>query len=176
MTTLPTSLLKSNPDNPRIIREDKLGKLVESLKTFPEMLEARPIVCDPNYVVLGGNMRLEAAKIAGLEKVPVYVAEWDELKNREFIVKDNLPFGEWDWDILANEWDAELLTEWGMDVWLPEEEPDLDDLIADEKEKPATMRITFDKVEHLQEAENEIQELIDRKWPGAFFSVSAGEV
>ena len=80
-------------------------------------------------------------------------------------------------DRLANDgWDAEQLTEWGIDIWIPEEEPDLDDLIADEKAKPATMRITFDNVEQLQDAENEVQELIDRKYPGAFFSVSAGEV
>jgi hypothetical protein len=175
-TLIETSKLRTNPNNPRAIREDQLDKLVKSLREFPEMLEARPIVTNPDLVVLGGNMRLKAALLAGLEKVPVYVATWEEAKNKEFVIKDNVAFGEWDWDMLANEWDAELLTEWGMDVWLPEEEPDLDDLIADEKEKPATMRITFDKVEHLQEAENEIQELIDRKWPGAFFSVSAGEV
>jgi len=175
-TLIETSKLRTNPNNPRAIREDQLDKLVKSLREFPEMLEARPIVANPDLVVLGGNMRLKAALLAGLEKVPVYVATWEEAKNKEFVIKDNVAFGEWDWDMLANEWDAELLTEWGMDVWLPEEEPDLDDLIADEKEKPATMRITFDKVEHLQEAENEIQELIDRKWPGAFFSVSAGEV
>ena len=169
MAILKTTLLKPNPNNPRIIRENKLEKLAKSLRDFPEMLEARPIVCDPNYVVLGGNMRLRAAQLAGLEEVHVYIANWDEVKNREFIVKDNLPFGEWDWDILANEWDADLLNEWGLDVWMPEEEPDLDDLIGEDKEKRATMRITFDNVEQLQDAENEIQELIDRKYPGAFF-------
>jgi len=140
------------------------------------MLEARPIVVDPDFVVLGGNMRLKAAQLAGLTEVPVYVASWEEAKHKEFIIKDNLAFGEWDWDMLANEWDADLLNEWGLDVWMPEEEPDLDDLIGEDKDKPATMRITFDNVEQLQDAENEIQELIDRKYPGAFFSVSAEEV
>jgi len=168
--------LKTNPNNPRAIRKDQLDKLVKSLREFPEMLEARPIVVDPDFVVLGGNMRLKAAQLAGLTEVPVYVASWEEAKHKEFIIKDNLAFGEWDWDMLANEWDADLLNEWGLDVWMPEEEPDLDDLIGEDKDKPATMRITFDNVEQLQDAENEIQELIDRKYPGAFFSVSAEEV
>ena len=175
-TRIATSKLKTNPSNPRAIRKDQLDKLVKSLREFPEMLEARPIVVDPDFVVLGGNMRLKAAQLAGLTEVPVYVASWEEAKHKEFIIKDNLAFGEWDWDMLANEWDADLLNEWGLDVWMPEEEPDLDDLIGEDKDKPATMRITFDNVEQLQDAENEIQELIDRKYPGAFFSVSAEEV
>lgn len=174
-TLIETNKLKTNPNNPRAIRKDQLDKLVKSLREFPEMLEARPIVVDPDFVVLGGNMRLKAAQLAGLSEVPVYVASWEEAKHKEFIIKDNLAFGEWDWDMLANEWGEELLTEWGMDVWLPEKEPDMDDLIADNKEKPATMRITFADVKQLQEAENDVQELIDRKWAGAFFSVSAGE-
>ena len=86
------------------------------------MLEARPIVVNPDMIVLGGNMRLKAAKAAGLTEAPVYVATWEESKAKEFIVKDNVGFGEWDWDILANEWDAAELDEWGLDVWQPEEE------------------------------------------------------
>ena len=86
------------------------------------MLEARPIVVNPDMIVLGGNMRLKAAKAAGLTEAPVYVATWEESKAKEFIVKDNVGFGEWDWDILANEWDATELDEWGLDVWQPEEE------------------------------------------------------
>jgi len=85
------------------------------------MLEARPIVVDPDFVVLGGNMRLKAAQLAGLTEVPVYVASWEEAKHKEFIIKDNLAFGEWDWDMLANEWDAEELDDWGLDVPLEEE-------------------------------------------------------
>jgi len=80
------------------------------------MLEARPIVVDPDFVVLGGNMRLKAAQEAGLKEVPVYIASWEEAKHKEFIIKDNLAFGEWDWDMLANEWDAEELGDWGLDV------------------------------------------------------------
>ncbi len=87
------------------------------------MLEARPIVVNPDMVVLGGNMRLKACKAAGLTEAPVYVASWEESKAKEFIVKDNVGFGEWDWDILANEWDAVELEEWGLDVWTPDEEP-----------------------------------------------------
>ena len=113
--------LKTNPNNPRAIRKDQLDKLVKSLREFPEMLEARPIVVDPDFVVLGGNMRLKAAQLAGLTEVPVYVATWEEAKHKEFIIKDNLAFGEWDWDMLANEWDAEELDDWGLDVPLEDE-------------------------------------------------------
>jgi hypothetical protein len=115
-----TSKLKTNPNNPRSIRKDQLQKLVKSLREFPEMLEARPIVVDPDFVVLGGNMRLKAAQEAGLKEVPVYVASWEEAKHKEFIIKDNLAFGEWDWDMLANEWDAEELDAWGLDTWQPD--------------------------------------------------------
>jgi len=133
--------LKTNPNNPRAIRKDQLDKLVKSLREFPEMLEARPIVVDPDFVVLGGNMRLKAAQLAGLTEVPVYVASWEEAKNKEFIIKDNLAFGEWDWDMLANEWDAEELDDWGLDVPL-EEEPtegltDADD-VPEVPEEPTT--------------------------------------
>ena len=116
------SELQENPNNPRIIKDDKFQKLVKSIKEFPEMLEARPIVVNPENIVLGGNMRLKACKAAGLKEAPVYVASWEESKANEFIVKDNVGFGEWDWDILANEWDAAELDEWGLDVWQPEEE------------------------------------------------------
>jgi len=114
--------IKQNPTNPRIIKDDKFQKLVTSIKEFPEMLEARPIVVNPDMIVLGGNMRLKAAKAAGLTEAPVYVATWEESKAKEFIVKDNVGFGQWDWDILANEWDAAELEEWGLDVWQPQED------------------------------------------------------
>jgi hypothetical protein len=90
---------------------------VKSLREFPEMLEARPIVVDPDFVVLGGNMRLKAAQLAGLTEVPVYVASWEEAKHKEFIIKDNLAFGEWDWDELANTWNSVELEDWGLDSW-----------------------------------------------------------
>ena len=118
------SKIKANPNNPRIIKDENFNKLVQSIKDFPEMLEARPIVVNPDMVVLGGNMRLKALKEAGVKEAPVYVATWDEIKQKEFIIKDNVGFGEWDWDILANEWDAEELGEWGLEVWQPEQEVD----------------------------------------------------
>jgi len=125
-----------NENNPRFIKDHKFKKLVKSIQEFPEMLKLRPIVVNKDMVVLGGNMRLKACKEAGLKEV--YILKADELteqQQREFIVKDNVGFGEWDWDILANEWDNQQLKEWGMDVWQPEEEVDysaLEDLDLDE--------------------------------------------
>ena len=86
------------------------------------MLATRPIVVNKDYVILGGNMRYRACKEAGLKEVPIVMVDWDEEKQKEFVIKDNVGFGEWDWDILANEWDATQLEEWGLDVWQPEEE------------------------------------------------------
>ena len=110
--------IKSNPDNPRLIKDDKFHKLVKSIKEFPEMLKIRPIVVNEEMVVLGGNMRLKACKEAGLKEV--YILKADELteqQQREFIVKDNVGFGEWDWDALGNEWNSVQLEDWGMDNW-----------------------------------------------------------
>ena len=135
------SVIKQNPANPRIIKDDKFQKLVTSIKEFPEMLEARPIVVNPDMIVLGGNMRLKAAKAAGLTEAPVYVATWEESKAKEFIVKDNVGFGEWDWDILANEWDAAELDEWGLDVWQPEDATNADEI--DNLSKPKKLADTF---------------------------------
>lgn len=108
--------VKSNPNNPRIIKDDKFNKLVQSLKDFPEMAKVRPIVVNTDFVVLGGNMRLKAMKEAGWKEVPVEVVDWPEEQQREFIIKDNVGFGEWDWEMLANEWEAEDLEKWGIDV------------------------------------------------------------
>jgi len=111
------SEVKSNPNNPRIIKDDKFLKLVQSIQDFPEMLKIRPIVVNSDMVVLGGNMRLKACKEAGLKKIPIIIA--DDLsaeKQSEFIIKDNVGFGEWDWELIANEWDAEQVTEWGLDI------------------------------------------------------------
>jgi len=115
-TKVKISEVKPNPNNPRIIKDDKFKKLVQSLKDLPEMAEVRPIVVNADMIVLGGNMRLKAMKEAGWKDVPVEVVDWDEQKQKQFIIKDNVGFGEWDWDMLANEWDAESLGEWGLDV------------------------------------------------------------
>ena len=117
------SLVKGNPNNPRIIKNDKFKKLVKSIQEFPEMLKLRPIIVDENMVVLGGNMRLKASKDAGLKEVWIEVAEGlTEEQKKEFIVKDNVGFGEWEWDMLANEWDSVQLAEWGLDVWQNEDD------------------------------------------------------
>jgi hypothetical protein len=127
------SEVKANPNNPRIIKDDKFAKLVQSVKDFPEMLDIRPIVVNADMVVLGGNMRFKACKEAGLKEVPIIVAEnlTDE-QQKEFIIKDNVSGGEWDWDMLANEWEVEQLTEWGLDVW--QQAPDIDYSILDEED------------------------------------------
>jgi hypothetical protein len=145
------------------------------------MLNKRPLIVftdvDNKYVVLGGNMRLKACKEIGLKEIPIIVAdEWTEEQKNEFLIKDNVGFGEWDWDSLANEWDVEKLDDWGLDLPIIMDEPSYEDLIGEEKNKPASMKITFKTVEQLQEAENDIQELIDRKFQGAFYSISAGEI
>jgi hypothetical protein len=115
---VPINTVKANPNNPRIIKDDKFAKLVKSITEFPQMLNLRPIVVNDDMVVLGGNMRLKACKEAGLKDIPIIKAsELTEQQQKEFIVKDNVGYGEWDWDDLANNWDAEELTEWGLDVW-----------------------------------------------------------
>lgn len=116
------SEIKPNPNNPRVLRDDKFTKLVKSLKDFPEMMLKRPIVVDETMTVLGGNMRLRAlqhifGKAGEIPDAWVSVAEgWTDEQKREFIIKDNAAFGEWDWDALANEWDAGDLTDWGIDL------------------------------------------------------------
>jgi hypothetical protein len=116
MKLTPIKDIKANPNNPRIIKDDKFAKLVQSLKDLPEMATVRPIVVNADMVVLGGNMRLKAMKEAGWKEAPVEVVDWDEDKQRQFIIKDNVGFGEWDWEMLANQWDAEQLDDWALDV------------------------------------------------------------
>jgi ParB-like chromosome segregation protein Spo0J len=128
------SKLKRNPTNPRILKDDKFAKLTQSIKDFPQMLEIRPIVVNDDMVVLGGNMRLKACKEAGLKEVPVIkVNDLTEEQQREFIIKDNVGFGEWDWDLLANDWEIELLKDWGLDIPIEDddEEKEIDDLSDD---------------------------------------------
>lgn len=111
------SEIKLNPNNPRLIKDDKFTKLVKSIKDFPEMLEIRPIVVNADMVILGGNMRFKACKEAGLKEVPIIVADnLTEEQQREFLIKDNTSGGEWDFEMLANEWNVEQLEEWGLDV------------------------------------------------------------
>ena len=125
--------VKTNPNNPRVLKDDKFKKLVASIKGFPKMLEIRPIVVNSDMIVLGGNMRLKACKEAGLKKVHIIKAEdlTDE-QQREFIIKDNVGFGEWDWELLANEWDSQELNDWGLDVWQAPEDVNLDEFFEED--------------------------------------------
>jgi ParB-like chromosome segregation protein Spo0J len=155
------SEIKSNPNNPRIIKDDKFRKLVKSIQEFPKMLEIRPVVVNADMIVLGGNMRLKACKEAGLKEVPIIFADdLTEDEQKQFIIKDNVGFGEWDWDMLANEWEPELLNEWGLEVPNWGETPDysiLDDEEAEGQLDDMTngvkkaIQIEFD-LEHYEEA------------------------
>ena len=118
-----------NPENPRIIRDENFKKLVRSIREFPQMLDIRPIVVNENMVTLGGNMRLKACIEAGLKKVPVIKVSLTEEQQKEFIIKDNLGYGEWDWEMLANEWDMDELKEWGLtvDKWGDDAEEELEE-------------------------------------------------
>jgi hypothetical protein len=109
--------IKPNPNNPRLIKDNKFKQLVKSIQDFPQMLELRPIVIDENNMVLGGNMRLKACIEAGLKDVPVKQAkDLTEAQKKEFIIKDNVSFGSHDWSELANNWDVDLIQEWGLDI------------------------------------------------------------
>lgn len=122
--------IKLNPNNPRLIKDDKFKKLVKSIQEFPEMLNIRPIVVNKDMIILGGNMRYKACKEAGLKEVPIIIADnLTEEQQREFLIKDNTSGGEWDFEILANEWDIEDLTDWGLDIpsFESEEETDYSD-------------------------------------------------
>jgi DNA modification methylase len=128
--------VKVNPNNPRLIKDDKFAKLVQSIKDLPQMLAIRPIVVNTDMVVLGGNMRLKACKEAGLKEVPIIIADnLTEEQQREFLIKDNVSGGEWDWQMLANDWDTEQLNDWGLDI--PNFEPEqVLEAVEDEFEVP----------------------------------------
>ena len=156
MELVKISKVKPNETNPRFIKDNKFKKLVKSIKEFPEMLKLRPIVVNKDMIVLGGNMRLKACKEAGLKDVWVLKADnLTEEQQKEFIVKDNVGFGEWDWDILANDWDIKELEDWGLDGFpfdIDADEKDEDDYskkievpkYEPKGEKPETVEL-FDK-------------------------------
>ncbi|MEY5041824.1 MAG: hypothetical protein RLZZ414_1377 [Bacteroidota bacterium] len=122
--------VKNNPNNPRVIKDDKFQKLVRSIKEFPKMLEIRPIVVNDDMIVLGGNMRLKACKEAGLKEVPIIKADdLTEDEQRQFIIKDNISGGEWDFETLESEWDVEQLEEWGLDMPVKKEEKEEGEII-----------------------------------------------
>jgi ParB-like chromosome segregation protein Spo0J len=147
------SEVKANPNNPRVIKDDKFKKLVKSIQDFPEMLELRPIVVNSDGIVLGGNMRLKACKEAGLKEVPVIKAEdLTEDQQNEFIIKDNVGFGEWDWQDLASNWDAEELTEWGLDLPILKLDVDYseknEEIDIDSLDETMTIKLNFTESEY----------------------------
>tara|TARA_R100001460_G_scaffold22341_1_gene45434 strand:- start:459 stop:977 length:519 start_codon:yes stop_codon:yes gene_type:complete len=153
------SKVKANPSNPRIIKNDKFKKLVKSIQDFPEMLKLRPIVVDEDMMVLGGNMRLKASKDAGLKEVWIEVAEGlSEEQKKEFIVKDNVGFGEWEWDMLANEWDSVQLAEWGLDVWENEDDKQNNDVndISDNISEEYRVEIELNSEREQEQIYNEL--------------------
>jgi ParB-like chromosome segregation protein Spo0J len=148
------SEVKMNPSNPRTIKDEKFAKLLKSIKEFPEMLEMRPIVVNQDMIVLGGNMRLKACKEAGLKEIPIIIAEIPEEKQKEFIIKDNIGYGEWQWDMLANEWNVEDLEEWGLDIIgfdLNQENLDTEFDLED-GDKPPFQQMTFTLADEQVEA------------------------
>lgn len=152
--------IKPNDNNPRIIKDYKFKKLVDSIKEFPEMLEKRPIVVDEDMIVLGGNMRLKACQEAGLKQVDILIAKgWTEQQKQEFIIKDNVGFGDWDWDILANDWDSVLLEKWGLDG-VKYDWDDLDYIEEAEKKDDANERVVIVLDETNKEKKSEITEKI----------------
>ena len=149
--------IKSNAVNPRYIKDHKFKKLVKSIKNFPEMLEKRPIIVDENLIVLGGNMRLKASIEAGLKEVWIDIAEgWSEDQKKEFIIKDNVGFGEWDWDILGNEWNVKQLEDWGLDGFpFEEEQIEIKD-ISDSIESSFRVEVELENEEEQEKLYNDL--------------------
>jgi hypothetical protein len=175
MKTVKITEVKPNPKNPRIIKDDKFRKLVKSIQEFPDMLNKRPLIVftdtDGKYVVLGGNMRLKACKEIGLKEIPIILAdEWTEEQKAEFLIKDNVGFGEWDWDQLANEWDAEKLDDWGLD--LPGFDLNSDDLGTDftlpDGDKAPFQQMTFtladEQAEQIKNAIDDVKHMEEYKY------------
>ena len=162
--------IKSNPNNPRVLKDDKFKKLVQSLKDFPEMANVRPIVVNTDMIVLGGNMRLRAMQEAGWKKAPVQMVDWSIEKQNEFIIKDNVGFGEWDWDAIANEWNNEELINWGLD--LPGFDLDAEKLGTDfslpEGDKAPFQQMTFtladEQAKQIKNAISDIKETEEYKY------------
>lgn len=136
-----------NEDNPRTCSDAKFAKLVKSIREFPEMLKLRPIIVTPDMIILGGNMRYRACVEVGLSEVPIIIAEdLTEAQQLEFIIKDNVGFGEWDFDMLANQWDGLPLSDWGLDV--PKFEPEDAATDEDQKAKAWKLEVIANDEEH----------------------------
>ena len=165
------SEVKLNPNNPRLIKDDKFKKLVKSIEEFPEMLDIRPIVVNADMVILGGNMRFKACKEAGLKEVPVIIADnLTEEQQREFLIKDNTSGGEWDFEMLANEWDIEQLEDWGLEVGgfdLDSDELGTDFTLPDGDKAPfqqMTFTLADEQAEQIKNAISDIKETEEYKY------------
>jgi len=171
-----TGQVEGLPKNPRLLKDDKFWKLVKSIQEDPEMLNLREIIAYDNngeLIVICGNMRLKASKEANIKEVPVKIlpANTPIQKLKAYTIKDNVSFGENDWEDLANNWDAEKLSEWGLDIphFAPMQQEEFDN---QQKVNVPTLKITFREPEELQSAENDIKEILDRKYPNAMCSIN----
>jgi hypothetical protein len=160
--------IKPNPKNPRLIRDEKFNKLVKSIEDFPDMLNKRPLICftdkDGKYVILGGNMRFKALQSLNIKEIPIILAdEWTEEQKAEFLIKDNVNFGEWEWDSLANEWDSLQLSEWGLEV--PNfEDVDLNNFFENEVQDSDIEDQKFTiTLEYSEDDYNQIIDILDKR-------------
>lgn len=181
--------LEGLPKNPRFIKDEKFNDLVESIKQSPEFLEARPLLvyqyAKGRYVTIAGNMRLRACRALKLTDAPCYVfpKETPLEKLREYTIKDNMAYGQIDWDILANEWEPSELKEWAFELpdgWVGEELQPLEgepkELTSEAKNKPFVIKVVCEDEQQLKDFAQDIQQLIDEKYHGADYSVSGGEL
>lgn len=166
--------IKSNPNNPRLIKDDKFHKLVKSIKEFPQMLELRPIIVNDEMVILGGNMRHKACIQAGLKEITIVKAsELTEEQQKEFIIKDNVSFGEWDFDVLANEWDNKELIDWGINNvnFVNDFEPNL---IPETKYSDITEEEINKKAKELAEKMHKVKNTINCICPNCSYEYTIG--
>lgn len=177
--------LKGLPKNPRFIKDEKFNALVQSVQKSPEFLDARPLLVYPldkdKYIVLCGNMRLRACRELGMLEVPCYVFPKSTPieKLREYTIKDNMEYGQIDWETIANEWDAVELKEWNFELpeWEQDELPEEpEELTQEDKNKPFVIKIVCEDIGQLQDFENDIKQLIEDKYNTANYSVSGGEL
>lgn len=172
------SSIKANTANPRLIKDSRFKKLVQSIQEFPKMMELRPLVIDDNRVIIGGNMRFRALKFLDYTEVPdKWVKKASDLTDEErsrFIVADNVGFGESDWNELATNWKTDDLEHWGLEV--PEfGKMDLEptgSTISFQKSNLPVIKITFKTVAQMQRAEAEIKAIVE-KFEGSSYSTSA---
>ena len=159
--------IKNNPKNPRVIKNAKFMKLVESIKEFPQMLDIRPIIVNKENIILGGNMRFRASIEAGLKEVTIARVNLTPEEEDEFIVKDNSNFGEWDWDVLANQFQLDELGDWGLDIPIyltdDDEEPEFDEDIVDKRlESFLESNISYIRLHYARKQYDEVIKKLDK--------------